>query len=133
MVKLGVGQLTAGADTIVLGTVTGQTSAWNAGRTAIYTDVTVAVETAVKGAPGAEVTLRIAGGEVEGIGMRTSTDPVFQTGERVVVFIDTAGAATAQLVGMRQGKFTVRNNQVSVEGRATQVADFLNQIRVLSR
>ncbi len=132
MVKVSVGELAASADTIVLGTVTGQASGWNAAHTAIHTDVTVAVEAAVKGAPGSQVTLRIAGGEVGDVGMRTSTDPVFQNGERVVLFLGTVGAS-AQVVGMRQGKFTVRDGRVRVDGKTMAVADFLDTIRGLAR
>src|SRR5712691_10120277 len=107
MVKLTLEQLTADAETIVRGTVTSQVSAWNAERTAIYTDVTLAVEEALKGSPGATVTFRIAGGVVGDIGMRTSNDPVFQNGEQVVVFLSTRDA-TARVVGLGQGKYTVK-------------------------
>jgi len=132
MVKMSVRQLTASADTIVLGTVIGQASAWDTGHTAIHTDVTVAVESTVKGAPASQVTFRIAGGEVGDVGMRTSTDPVFKDGERVVLFLGTAGAP-AQVVGMRLGKFTVKNSRVTVNGKTVAVADFLNTIRGFAR
>lgn len=128
MIKLSLEQLAVEADTIVLGTVTGQASAWNAQRTAIYTDVTVAVEEAIKGSPGAEVTFRIAGGIVGDIGMRTSNDPVFQDGEQVIVFLNTEGAP-ASVVGLKQGKYTVRNGTVTRDGQTVAVADFLNAIR----
>jgi hypothetical protein len=129
-VRLSLGELTAEADTIVLGTVIGRVSAWNAQRTAIHTDVTVAVEQAVKGVPAPHVTFRIAGGEVGGVGMRTSTDPVFADGERVVVFIRTAGAP-AVVVGRGQGKLTVKGGMVPVDGQMMAVVDLLDTIRAL--
>ena len=74
MYPLSLKQLSQGAEIIVLGTVTDQVSAWNDLSTAIYTDVMVEVEEAIKGVVGPEVTFRIDGGEVGNIGMRTSTD-----------------------------------------------------------
>ena len=132
MVKLSLPQLTSQADVIVRGTVTSQASAWNAQRTAIYTDVTVAVEEAVKGSPAATVTFRIAGGVVGDVGMRTSNDPVFQDGEQVIVFLSTQGAAGA-VVGLRQGKYTVRGGTVNGDGQTMPVADFIAAIRAASR
>jgi hypothetical protein len=128
MVKLSLGQLVAGADTVVLGTVASQASAWDPQHAAIHTDVMVAVESVVKGVPLSQVTFRVAGGVVGDVGMRTSTDPVFQDGERVVVFLDTA-RVSAQVVGMRQGKFTVRDGKVTVDGRTMALAAFLDTIR----
>ena len=58
MLRLSLAQLAQQADTIVLGTVIRQVSAWNAQYTAIYTDVTLAVEQVIAGTPGAEVTFR---------------------------------------------------------------------------
>src|SRR5262245_14886693 len=72
MIKRSLEQLSQETDLIVLGTVTSQVSAWNDQHTAIHTDVTVAVEEAMKGSPGTEVTFRVAGGIVGDIGMRTS-------------------------------------------------------------
>jgi hypothetical protein len=76
------------------------------------------------------VTFRIAGGEVGGVGMRTSTDPVFADGERVVVFIRTAGAP-AVVVGRGQGKLTVKGGMVPVDGQMMAVVDLLDTIRAL--
>ena len=67
MIQLSLEQLSRGAETIVLGTVTYQMSAWNTQHTAIYTDVIVEVEEAMKGVAGPEVTFRSAGGEVDNI------------------------------------------------------------------
>ena len=132
MIKLSLEQLTMEANTIVLGTVTSQTSAWNAEHTAIYTDVTVEVEEVIKGLSVTEVTFRIAGGIVGEIGMRTSNDPEFQDGERVIVFLNTDGVP-ARVVGLHQGKYTVRDGTVRRDGQTIAVADFINAIRASSR
>ena len=80
MRKIPIKDLVRKADTIVLGTVIRQESAWDAHHTAIYTDVTLAVERVLAGTPGEMVTLRVAGGRVGGMGMRTSNDAVFREG-----------------------------------------------------
>ena len=72
MRKLSMEDLVRKADTIVLGTVIQQESAWDAQHTAIYTDVTLAVERVLAGTSEEVVTLRVAGGSVGGMGMRTS-------------------------------------------------------------
>src|SRR5262245_39743870 len=132
MIQLSLPQLIQGAETIVLGTVTHQVSAWNATHTAIYTDVVLEVEEVMKGAVGPEVTFRIAGGEVGDVGMRTSTNPTFRIGERAVVFLHTEGS-TAQLFGLKQGKFTVSDGTVTQDGQVVPVPDFKAAIRAAAR
>ena len=128
MMYIPLQDLAGEADTIVLGTVTRQESAWDIHHTAIYTDVTVAIEHVIVGSPGTEVTFRVAGGIVGSMGMSTSNDPVFQNGERVVVFLDTT-AVPGSVVGMQQGKFTVRDNAVTSAGQTMALEDFLGTIR----
>lgn len=132
MIKMSLERLSAEADTIVLGTVISQASTWNDEHTAIYTDVTITVEEKIKGSPGGEVTFRIAGGIVGDIGMRTSNDPVFQDGERVMVFLNTKGVQ-AGVVGLKQGKYTVRGETVTRDGKTATVADFTKAIRAASQ
>lgn len=132
MLKLSLEDIVQQANTIVLGTVTHQESAWDAHHTAIHTDVTVAVERAILGSPGDEVTFRIAGGVVGSMGMRTSNDPVFQDGERVIVCLDTT-SAPASVVGLQQGKFPVRDDTVTSAGETVSLQDFIAAIRTAAR
>jgi hypothetical protein len=132
MIKPSLEQLSQGAESIVLGTVSNQVSTWNVTHTAIYTDVTVEVEEAMKGTVGPEVTFRIAGGEVGPIGMRTSTDPTFRMGERVIVFLRREGS-TEQLFGLQHGKFTVSDGTVTQDGQVMPVPDFRSAIRAAPR
>ena len=111
MRKISLADLVGKADTIVLGTVTQQVSAWDARYTAIYTDVTLAVELVLTGHQGGVVTFRVPGGVVKGMGMGTSNDATFRVGERVIVCLDT-NAVPNTVVGMQQGKFTVEDNMV---------------------
>jgi hypothetical protein len=128
MIKISLEQLTTRADTIVVGTVTNQVSTWNSQRTAIHTNVTVGVETVVKGPARQEVSFQIAGGTVGGTTMRTSNDPVFQNGERVIVFLNTA-ATPASIVGLHQGKYSIKNETVIRDGQTFTIDDFLNVLR----
>jgi len=132
MIRLGLEQLTRGADMIVLGTITHRVSAWNDRHSEIYTDVTVDVEEAMKGSPGMAVAFRVAGGVIGEIGMGTSTDASFEPGERVIVFLHREGH-TARLFGRRQGKFSVSHGTVTHEGQVRRVADFMAAIRAASR
>ena len=130
MIKRSLEQLSQETDLIVLGTVTSQVSAWNDQRTAIHTDVTVAVEEAIKGSPGTEVTFRVAGGIVGDIGMRTSNSPVFQEREQVIVFLNTA-VVPAHVVN--QGKYTVQNDTIIRDGHREPVVSFTKAIRAASQ
>lgn len=132
MLALNLETIVRQADTIVLGTVMHQESAWDAHHTAIHTDVTVAVERAIVGSPGDEVTFRIAGGIVRGMGMRTSNDPVFRDGERVIVCLDTT-SVPASVVGMQQGTFPVRDDTVISAGETVSLEDFMAAIRTVVR
>jgi hypothetical protein len=128
MLKMSVEDLARQADTIVVGTVTQQQSAWDAQHTAIYTDVTVAGERVLAGTPGDTVTLRVAGGIVEGMGMRTSNDPTFQDGEQVIVFLDTT-TIPSSVVGMQQGKFTIKDNLVTLADETVSLEEFIATVR----
>jgi hypothetical protein len=101
MVNLSIEQLSQEADTIVLGTVTKRVSAWNNLHTAIYTNVTVTVGEAIKGAPGSELIVQITGGTVGDIGMRTSTAPEIHDGDQVILFLQTASVPAALPANIR--------------------------------
>jgi hypothetical protein len=120
------------ADTIVLGTVISQESAWNVDYTAIYTTVTLAVERVLTGTPEEVVTLQVTGGDVGGMGMRTSNDAVFREGERVIVCLDTS-AVPYTVVGLQQGKFTVQANMVTRADQSWSLDDFIAAVRTATR
>ncbi len=132
MRKLPMEDLARKADTIVLGTVTRQESAWDARHTAIYTTVTLAVERVLVGAAAKVVTLQVAGGSVGRMGMRTSNDAVFRDGERAIVFLDTS-AVPSTVVGMQQGKFTVKDDTVTGIGEAWRLEEFITAVRAAAR
>lgn len=132
MLKMSLEHLAKTADTVVYGTVVRQVSAWDAHHTAIHTDVTVAVKQAIVGTPEPEVTFRVMGGMVGGMGMRTSVDATFHDGEVVIVFLDML-EAPGSVVGMHQGKITVQENMVRSDGQLMSVDDFIASIRTAVR
>ena len=132
MRKLPMEDLARKADTIVLGTVTKQKSAWDTHYTAIYTTVTLEVERVLAGTTAEVVILQVAGGSVGEVGMRTSTDAVFRDRERVIVFLDTS-TVPSTVVGMQQGKFTVKDDTVTGIGEAWSLKDFIAAVRAAAR
>lgn len=108
LVPLDTRALTERAERIVLGTVESKVARWSDDHQAIYTDVTIRVTRAYKGAvkPGERVVVRREGGVVDGMGMRVYGAATFTVGEEVVVFMETRGNAM-WTVGMTQGKLRV--------------------------
>ena len=129
---LSLEELVRKADTIVLGTVTQQESAWDAQHTAIYTKVTLAVEHVLVGPSMQAVTLQVAGGTVGGVGMRTSNDAVFREGERVIVCLDTS-AIPGSVVGLQQGKFLVQDDTVRRADKTWSLDAFIAVVRAVVR
>ena len=124
LVPLDTRALTERAERIVLGTVESKVSRWSDDHQAIYTDVTIRVTRAYKGAvkPGERVVVRREGGVVDGIGMRVYGAASFAVGEEVLVFAQTRGGAT-YTVGMTQGKLHVTVGPDGVKQVAANLAD----------
>jgi hypothetical protein len=98
------------ADTIVVGTVRAVASRRSPRAPAFFeTLVTLAVDQVVAGNPGAELTLRLAGGEVGAIRQSIDGMPEFQVGERYVVFLDREQdpPAISPVTGFNQGIYRV--------------------------
>ncbi|HEX6836237.1 MAG TPA: hypothetical protein VF334_06665 [Polyangia bacterium] len=124
LVPLDTRALTDRAERIVLGTVESQVSRWSSDHQAIYTDVTIRVSRAYKGAvkPGERVVVRREGGVVDGMGMRVYGAASFTVGEEVVVFMETRGNAM-WTVGMTQGKLRVTVGDDGVKKVAPALGD----------
>jgi hypothetical protein len=132
MRRFSLDELISKADAVVLGTVIRQESAWDDQHTAIYTDVTLKVESVLVGAPREMVTLRVAGGIVGGIGMRASNEAVFQNGERVIVCLNTT-ATPSSVVGLQQGKFTVQEDTVRRADETWRLDAFVAAVHAVAR
>src|SRR5262245_7062053 len=132
MLNISIEELARKADMIVLGTITQQTIARDDQHTAIYTDVTLAVEQGLTGLPGEVVILRVPGGIVGSMGMGTSNDATFRVGERVIVCLDTH-AVPSTVVGMQQGKFTVEDNTVIRADETWSLNEFIAAVHTAAR
>ncbi len=123
-------QLVTEADTIFEGTVTGLRSEWT-GEGAdrhIVTYVTFKIEDTMKGALGAEYTIRMFGGTVDGRTVEVADAPRFKVGDRDILFVTNNGTQFIPLVGIMHGRFHVtpdetgKNEKIAKDNGAT-VAD----------
>jgi len=99
-----------GAETIVVGTVRAVASRRSPRAPEFFeTLVTLGVDQVVAGSPGAELTLRLAGGEVGAIRQSIDGMPEFQVGQRYVVFLDREQdpPAISPVRGFNQGLYRV--------------------------
>ena len=128
VVKLTLEELVAHADWIVVGTVTGQKSQWDADHNHIYTLVTIAVEEWGKGeSDDNEIVINIPGGEVGEVTQRVEDVPSFQKGERVLVYLQPHDDGSAGVVGGWQGKFVIENGNII--GSDLSLAELVSQIK----
>jgi len=105
---LDLAELTARAERIVVAQVLSSKSDWDSAHRTIHTRIEIEVDEAWKGAvaPGEHIVIVQPGGSVGNIEMRVHGMPGFAIGEKAVLFL--AGQAAARVVGMSQGKRSVR-------------------------
>lgn len=131
LLRLDLDTLTRDADAVVRGRVVRTESRWTGDGMRIVTDVEVEVAEALKGAPGARVTLTQPGGVVGDIGQLAQGVAAFTSGEEVVLFLERRGggpAAHYRLRGMAQGKFRVERG---ADGAAWAVPEALGDAVLL--
>jgi hypothetical protein len=111
-------ELVAEARTIVHGRVIStEPRAVNGGRS-IETLVVIEADDYLKGNLGSRLAIRVPGGQ---IGVRRAVvigAPVFRSGDHVVLFLAGAGPALPWIVGLNQGVFRVRQDEVRRLGKA---------------
>ena len=123
MLQLSLEELSDKADSIVMGTVESATAVWNEDRTAINTTVVVSVEEDYKNDRQQNtVSIVVPGGEVDGITQAVSDTPVFEPGERAVLFLNEKSRPILprgeiqpkiyELCGQFQGKLEVEGDKV---------------------
>lgn len=115
MLDVPLPQNAAESDAVVRGTVVSRTSHWaETGPRIIVTDIKVKVVESWKGSPavGSEVSFRVNGGEVDGMGMRQEHQAVFSADEDVVLFLRANSSARWSMSYDEQGKFAVREERV---------------------
>lgn len=143
---MSVTELSGEAELIVQGRIARVESRWNGDRSAIYSDVAVAVGRTLKGtvpasSKGREVVFRVLGGEVDGVSMISAHEPLPAVGEEMVLFLrpeaSTASSARSsrpaaaggggplELVGQESGAYAVRSGRVRMHGREVVVDELL--------
>ncbi len=105
-------ELVSQAELIFQGTVSDVQSQWagEGGQRHIVSYVTVQVEDAIKGDPGASYTLRMLGGTVGDETMEVSDSPKFKIGDREILFVENNGKQFIPLVGIMHGRFHVQRD-----------------------
>jgi hypothetical protein len=108
-------QLVTNAEMIFEGTVTELRSQWTGegNERHIVTYVTFKIEDPIKGALGADYTIRMFGGTVDGHTMEATDTPRFKVGDRDILFVEHNGTQFVPLVGIMHGRFHVQQDQAT--------------------
>jgi hypothetical protein len=114
-------ELTAGSDLIFVGCCEAATPHWNADRSLILTGYRFRVLRAIKGSPGATITLDELGGVVNGVGMDVSGVPRYSVGEEALIFVHRTELGRWETYGALQGKFRVERD---AQGRPWVQSDY---------
>lgn len=108
-----IGELTAESNRIVIGDVVEVTSFWNRDHTLIKSRIVVNVDDYIIGGGTGTETLEMSGGTVDDLTLRVSVLPVFEVGDRVLLFL---GNTEVGLVGFFQGAYLTDGEQVARMG-----------------
>jgi len=105
--------LVSRAETIFQGTVVDVRSEWTGegAQRHIVSYVTFNVDDAIKGHPGARITLNMMGGTVGSETMEVTDAPKFKVGDRDVLFVENNGTQFIPLVGIMHGRFRVKQDE----------------------
>jgi hypothetical protein len=110
-----IAELTADAQQIVIGDVTEVISFWDNQHALIKSRITVRVDEYLVGQGTGQEVLEMSGGTVGDVTLRVSVLPVFERGDRVLLFL---GDNEIRLVGCYQGAFLTDGQQVVQMGPA---------------
>jgi hypothetical protein len=129
-------QLTISSSDVLVGRVQDVRAHWNEKHTKIFTDVTVRVTDALKGATTPTVIVTQLGGTVDGLRYEVEGCPGFTPGEDALLFLWRDPSGRAQLNGLGQGKFEIsidprsgkRMVQRRTEGLAVREARLLSTV-----
>jgi hypothetical protein len=114
-------ELVSRAEVIFQGTVTDVRSQWvgEGGQRHINSYVTFKVEDAIKGKPGAQITLQMLGGTVGSETMEVTDAPKFKVGDRDILFVENNGTQFVPLVGIMHGRFRVKKDEAGRDAAFT--------------
>lgn len=127
--------LVSRAEMIIQGSVTDVRSEWTGegAQRHIMSYVTVKVEDAIKGNPGASVTLRMLGGTVGAETMQVSDAPKFKVGDRDILFVENNGTQFIPLVGIMHGRFKVKKDETGRDAVFTNEGSPVTDINQLGK
>lgn len=100
---------------VIQGKVVGVRSFWNEKRTKVFTETTVQIDEAFKGANVGTVRVLQLGGTVGGIKVTVAGALHWKPGEEVLLFLEEATADAYHVSGFSQGKFNVERDPVTGE------------------
>jgi hypothetical protein len=128
-------ELVSRAEMIFQGSVTDVRSEWTGegAQRHIMSYVTLKVEDAIKGNPGATVTLRMLGGTVGGETMEVTDAPKFKVGDRDILFVENNGTQFVPLVGIMHGRFRLKKDATGQDAVFTNEGSPLSDVTQLGR
>lgn len=100
---------------IVVGTVTDVSSAWNENHTRIFTTITMDVSESLKGELSGVITFKQLGGTVGDTRASVPGFPVFNEGSELLLFLNDDPSGYIPVVGLGQGKFDIFVNELTGE------------------
>ncbi len=108
-------EMTDRADLVFLGLVLRSHAEWRSVGTnrVIFTLVEFKTQEVLKGDAAPTVMLQFLGGRVGDVRLEVSEVPAFETGERVLLFVEGNGVQFCPLVGVYHGKFRVGKEAAS--------------------
>ena len=104
-------ELAARADVVAVGRVSMLAPHWNADHSRIFTTVTLAVDSYLKGNQGGPLNILVPGGEVDGVGEIYSHTATFRKDEDVLVFVQKDARGNYTVSGGPGGKLNVTKDE----------------------
>ncbi len=116
MVEIGLPDLAARSERIVMGTVTARECSWDEDGRMIVTRATLSISSVLKGQGKAKdsIVVRYLGGEVGEVGLRVSDQPDLREGSRALLFLrGLKGRDEFTPVGLAQGQHNITVDKAS--------------------
>lgn len=110
--RLSLDELVAKASTIVEADIVAARTYRTPDGKLILTSYTATVQENMKGAPVSSITVTTVGGRIGSTVLHVSGMPVFQPGDKAILFLEKSGAYST-IVGLNQGKFSILNGEVA--------------------
>lgn len=107
--RMSLEEMVSESDSIVDGVVESVESRWE--DRMIFSYITIRIDDSMKGPRSRTAVVRQVGGRIGNRMLDVPGMPVFDTGDRVVVFLGDTRNGTYHVVGMAQGRYRVQNDR----------------------